>query len=581
MNTDQLQAIVWLRWRLSWNRFVRAGNLNAVISVFLLASLMIGAILSGAGGLLLGALVVARQPPQVLLLVWDGVVTGFSLFWLAGFLAEVQRAESIDLAKLLHLPLTLQQVFVFNYLASHFTPAILLFLPGMLGLSAGLLLGGGPALGLMLPLVLAFLFMLTAWTYCLRGWLSALMVNKRRRRAIVVWMTLVFVLVFQLPGVIINSTLTHQRRPRVEEQSPSMAAPRAQGRGAGRDLPAGFIRAHLAFPLGWPGYGAMTLKQHNVWPALGATLVSCLLGSWGLARSYRATLRFYQGAEESAVSRGGAGTDAPQSHRPALVERQLPWLRDDTAALALALLRSLLRAPEMKMSLIMPIVAGAAFSSVSFAHIKRNLPTQFGGFVGPAVAVLSVFSFAPVMGNAFGLDRNGFRGLVLLPTGRDQILLAKNLSFLPVVMSVGAALLLVAKFLLPIPPGVLVTGLVEVVLAFTLFSLMCNVLSILAPYRTAAGTLQAKKPKAVVFLAVGLMMLGIPLVLWPVFVPPVLQLLFSFLSGRPAWLPVDLISAFILSGAAGWLYWLLLPAQGRLLQRREQRILVEVTEEAE
>lgn len=577
MNTDQLRAIVWLRWRLSWNRFVRAGNLNAVISVILLASLAVGAMLAGAGGLLLGALVVAKQSPQVLLIVWDGIVTVFVLFWLAGFLAEVQRAESIDLAKLLHLPLTLQQVFVFNYLASHFTPAIILFLPGMVGLSVGLFLGGELRLGLMLPLVLAFLFLLTAWTYCLRGWLSALMVNKRRRRAIIVWVTLAFVLVFQLPGVIINSTLTHKRHPHPSEQSlaPASSPPGRQ------DLPEAFVRAHMALPLGWPGYSAMMLKQHNVWPALGATLLSGLLGSWGLARSYRATLKFYQGAEVIAAPRAGAVTAGAQSRRPALVERQLPWLRDDTAGLALALLRSLLRAPEMKMSLIMPIVAGAAFSSVSFAHIKNKLPVQFSGFVAPAVAILAVFSFAPVMSNAFGLDRNGFRGLVLLPTGRDQILLAKNLSFLPLVVSVGLALLLVAEFLLRVPAGVLVSGLVEVVLAFILFSLMCNLLSILAPYRTAAGTLQAKKPKAVVFLAVALMMLGMPLVLWPVFVPPAVQLLGGFLSALPAWLPLDVISSLILLGGAGWLYWLLLPAQGRLLQRREQRILVEVTEEVE
>ena len=38
---------------------------------------------------------------------------------------------------------------------------------------------------LLLPLVLGFVFMVTAWTYCVRGWLAALMVNKRRRRAIV------------------------------------------------------------------------------------------------------------------------------------------------------------------------------------------------------------------------------------------------------------------------------------------------------------------------------------------------------------------------------------------------------------
>jgi ABC-2 type transport system permease protein len=323
------------------------------------------------------------------------------------------------------------------------------------------------------------------------------------------------------------------------------------------------------------------LKEHNAWPSLGATAVSCLLGAWGLRRSYRATLRFYQGAEEGSPRRGRVEPAGAQARGVSLVERTLPWVPDDTAALALAMLRSLLRAPEMKMSLIMPIVAGAAFSSVSFNRMKHAVPGQFSEFVAPAAAILAAFSFAPVMANAFGLDRNGFRGLVLLPTRRDQILLAKNLSFLPLVGSVGIALLLLAEFMLRISLGVFVSGLVQVVMAFILFSLMCNCVSILAPYRTAAGTLQAKKPKPVVFLAVALTMLGIPLVLWPVLIPSALQFLCTFLSGVPAWMPVNVVASLVLLVGGVWLYSMLLPAQGRLLQRREQRILVEVTEELE
>ena len=216
----------------------------------------------------------------------------------------------------------------------------------------------------------------------------------------------------------------------------------------------------------------------------------------------------------------------------------------------------------MKMSLIMPIVAGAAFSSFSFNRMKHIVPGQFSGLVAPAAAILATFSFAPVMANAFGLDRNGFRGLVLLPTRRDQILLAKNLAFLPLVGAVGVALLLLAEIMLRISLDVFVSGLVEVVMAFILFSLMCNCISILAPYRTAAGTLQAKKPKPVVFLAVALTMLGMPLVLWPVLIPSALQLLCTFLSGMPPWVQVDVVSSMVLLAGVAWLYSMLIPAHG-------------------
>ena len=47
-----------------------------------------------------------------------------------------------------------------------------------------------------------------------------------------------------------------------------------------------------------------------------------------------------------------------------LVERRLPWLPDDTAALTLATFRSLLRAPELKMAFVMPLVMGVVLASM-------------------------------------------------------------------------------------------------------------------------------------------------------------------------------------------------------------------------
>jgi hypothetical protein len=370
-----------------------------------------------------GYFALAHQTPQVLLAAWDGIIVVFCLFWAAGLLAEIQRSESVDMAKLLHLPLSLQQVFIFNYVASHVTAAILLVVPGMVTLSLGLALGTGVRMALLIPLALSFVFAITAWTYCLRGWLAALMVNKRRRRAIVVWITLGFVLFFQLPGLLINSRLLG-RTPSRRARSALSSNENRQSEQA--EALARIVRAHLIVPLGWPGYGAMSLKQGSAWPALGATALSVMVGTLGLMRSYRTTLRFYQGAAD--------GTQSPRplakpghARGTLLVERQLPWLADDTAALTLATFRSLLRAPELKMALIMPIVASAGLSSILFRGFKYALNHSVAGFASTIAAVLAVFSFAPMMANVFGLDRDGFRGLVLLPTRRDRILLAKNL----------------------------------------------------------------------------------------------------------------------------------------------------------
>jgi hypothetical protein len=76
------------------------------------------------------------------------------------------------------------------------------------------------------------------------------------------------------------------------------------------------------------------------------------------------------------------------------------------------------------------------------------------------------------------------------------------------------------------------------------------------------------------------MMLTLPVVALPVLIPAGLQSLFTW-GGWTPWLPVQLVAALPLFVGTACLYWWLLPLEGRLLQRREQTILREVTEETE
>ncbi|HWI57214.1 MAG TPA: hypothetical protein VNZ22_08300, partial [Bacillota bacterium] len=294
---------------------------------------------------------------------------------------------------------------------------------------------------------------------------------------------------------------------------------------------------------------------------------------------YRLTIRFYQGAEDQAQSKPTPRAPAGQ-RGTLLVERSLPGLPDDTAALTLATLRSLSRAPELKMALILPIIAGAALSSTRFTLPREMSAHHLTHFIATLVILVATFSLAPTMANVFGLDRNGFRALVLLPTRRHHILLAKNLAFFPLVGSIAVVLLGIVQCLVRLSWSDFLAGVLQVPLAFLLVSLVCNLVAILTPYRMAPGTLQAKKPKPVVILAVFLTMMGLPIMLAPTLVPPALQALFSW-QGWLSWLPVNLLATLLMLLAVGALYWVILPLEGRLLQRREQAILREVTEEVE
>jgi ABC-2 type transport system permease protein len=406
MNWEQLRAILWLRWRLTKNRFVRGGQLNAVLAVFISVVLVLGAAGLGVGGVLAGYFAAAEASSKALLIIWDVVVFAFLILWLSGLLVEIQRSESIDLTKLLHLPVTLQQVFVFNYVASHFAPTILLCLPAMLGLCLGLTLRLGPAMALLVPVVTAFVFMITAWTYCLRGWLAALMVNKRKRRAIILWVTITIVLCGQIPNVLFNSHYFRQAKQTKRATHETANASRGTASKPDDDgWPQGFLEGHLGLPPGWVGYSAMSLKDHQALPAIGAVAGGLLLGALGLRRAYRQTLRFYL-ADETRKEPARISAETMRSRGRLLVERHLPWLPDDTAALALATLRSLMRAPELKMAAVMPIVIGAMLMSVHFTNLKGPLPKALPPFAATGVAVLAVFSLGTTMANVFGVDRS-------------------------------------------------------------------------------------------------------------------------------------------------------------------------------
>jgi hypothetical protein len=576
MNFAQLKAIVWLRWRLTRNQFSRGGRLNAWLSVlFLLLMLGIGTVLA-IGGVALGIAIGKKASGLELLLTWDGVFLFFLLFWTSGLLVEIQRSEMIDLTRLLHLPVTLQQVFTLNYLASHLTPSIVALMPGMLGLCLGLALGGGPAMALTTLPVLAVVFAITSWTYCLRGWLAALMQVKRRRRAIMAWFTLIIVALAQAPQILVHSRAFEQWQAEHRDRTHAT-------RDAG--LPDAVVEAHAIVPLGWPGYAAMRLKQGRPWPALAFAAMAALIGVLGLARAYQLTIRFHRGVEALVSSpAGAAGAGPPHVARrgPFLVERRLPWLPDDTAALALATFRSLTRAPELRMALIMPVILLVVFLSAGFGlhRAPRSPNDTFGYFASTGVIAMVALALAPTMSNVFGLDRDAFRGIVLLPVEREKVLFARNLAFSPFAAGTTFLGLLITKWTVPLSWEAFAIGLVQWPTAFMLFSAICNYFSILAPYRLAEGTLKAQKPKPVVLAAAFVATMLSPLFMAPILIPPGLEALFSGMHWLP-WLPVGPLAALAILAGTAWLYFSLLPAQGRLLHRREQTVLREVTAEIE
>ncbi len=274
MDWSQLRTILWLRWRLTRNQFARGGSINTILSILIMVIILLIGAIGGIVSLLFGIFSFKTISPSRMLITWDVITIAFLFFWLIGLVSEIQRSETIDIGKLLHLPTSLKDVFLINYIASHVTFSVIIFVPIMLGLCIGLIFGHGAIMILLLPLVLGFIFMITSWTYCLRGWLITLMSNPRKRRTVIAIVTFAFILVTQLPNMLGN-VFGHRERHRpgtvqsVQPGEQTTTPPPATPPGFPlRTIPPGVLLANKIIPFLWVGNGAMSLTDGSPWAAL-------------------------------------------------------------------------------------------------------------------------------------------------------------------------------------------------------------------------------------------------------------------------------------------------------------------------
>jgi hypothetical protein len=508
---------------------------------------------------------------MVLTLVWDGLAMTFLLLWTVGLTTELQRSEIIDLNRLMHLPVLLRSAFLLNYLASHFCFSLAVMVPLMLGLVAGLIWSRGFSMVLLLPLVAGFFFMVTAWTYRLRGWLAGLMMNPRRRRAIIMAMTLSFVLLAQLPNIVVNVGIQGH------ESALKDPVKQAQIKHVGRLL-------HNVVPPLWLPNGARTLAVSRFWPALAGAAGSLLVGAWGLHRAYLSTVRLYQGAEDAAPTRSrsarSSAADPGSAGARLLVERRLPFVPEEASALALANFRGLVRAPEVKMLLVMPVIGFGVIPVLLFARRGSPPPLEILPLIASGAVVATFLGLIRILFNQFGFDRDGFRTLVLLPTRRSQVLLGKNLSLLPIGLGLFALMTILLAILAHLPAWACLAACLQFVGGFAGLAALGSLLSTLVPSRIAPGTLRPTKLKGTTALLQFVISLFIPLAMVPILVPAGVGLLLVRLDWLPAE-PVTLGLSALLAVAGVLLYRFTMEPLGALLQRRERGILLVVTQEIE
>ncbi len=572
LNWEQLKLILLLRWQLTRNQWARSRyGLRGVFAAIIVIAASVLAGISFLGGFLGAFFGLRNASPNILMTVWLAVTGFFLMFWMIGLLVELQRSEAIDLQRLMHLPVVLRQIFVINYIASHFALSIIVTVPAVLGLSIGLAIERGPMMLLILPLALSMIFMITAWTYCLRGWLAAMMTNPRRRRSIIMLVTLAIVLIGQLPNLYFN-VLGHAHL----------------GSKVGiRNNFNRLLAVQKFVPPFWVSLGARSLAEGRAWPALLGIAGCSTIGALGLRRAYRSTLKFYHGETGSRASaaqprRPGREPKAITSGKGTarFLEMRLPGLPEEASAVASCALRSILRAPEVKMAWGMSFVVTAIVGGSIFFRSSARVPNSLKPFLLPLVMAFALLTLVQFLSNQFGFDRDGFRAFVLSPARRRAILLGKNLAALPIVTCSGLFWLVVISIWLRLSMFTVLAGLFQIASMSLIAGICGNLLSIYMPYRIQAASLKPTKVSGAVGIVMALSQLLFPLLMFPVFLPPLAELLCRIGGIAPA-IPINLLLSIGLAVLIALIYWELLPSLGNLLQQRERRILELVTAEIE
>jgi ABC-2 type transport system permease protein len=609
VNREHLKAFFWLRWRLRVNQFKKAGTLNLVLVSIAAGFALMAAVGLFVGGFAAGLWGLPRAPSVVRLYVWDGLVLAFLFAWTIGMLADIQRSDALSIDKFLHLPVSAAGAFVVNYLSSLLSLTLVVFVPAMTGLLLGQVFAHGPQMLLAFPLLAAFLLAVTALTYQFQGWLATLMANPRRRRTIIVFVTGGIILLGQAPNLI-NVIRPWKGIDEASRHKSDQMSEIANRQTAGTIKPQEYLDRYKAIneeyeatkeesekqalenaerttrllntvlPPGWFPLGVFGLTEGKYLAALLGTLAFGLVGAASLWRGYKTTVRLYTG--EFTAGEAKAPTKPAEPFDPTkvrFVERRLPWVSEEASAVALAGFRALIRAPEAKMALLVPLAMVIAFGILLFA-VEGSPPAFARPLMAYGATVFLLTISLQLAGNQFGYDRSGFRAFVLSPAPRREILLGKNLAVAPLIIGMSVFAFLVVGTVYPMRIDHYPAVLAQILSTYLLFSLLANVLSILAPIPIKPGSVQAAQVKIGPVLLQFVFLAVFPVVLVPVLLPYGLQVLVEETT-EVRGLPISLVLSVAMLAGVVWLYRRIITWEGDWLMTREQKILETVTTKVE
>jgi hypothetical protein len=551
---SQLLALVWLKWTLVRNslrsRRAVAGRVAAAVGVLAGLGLSLAAAVGvGAGAYVLSAHAGPRagEAPQgnvgfaILLFIFTTMFLMWALMPLA--LGGGSRFEP---SRMLLYPVSLRRLFAFDFLSDLTSLTSVFVVPSLVALCVGVGLGRGSlASGLAVAFV-AVAFGLS-FSKLLSVGVGALMRSRRTRGETAL----------AIVGALLGLTgiLMGQLMPYLQSHADSLGATRWTPPGAAADA---LMRGLFAGDSGALAVSTLTL---------GAYAFVCVLLAYRVARR---TALGTGGGKAKRKTTPSAETATHAGRAEGYAGWQLPFVSQEFSALFEKEVRYALRNAQLRVIAVMAVALTVVLRLGPAGAGSRRMwggLTPYAEGAGAVFSVIYIFMLvSPVSTNLFGYDGAGMRALVLSPVSRRTMLLAKNaavmlISLLLVAVGVGVG----GFFLGDLTAPVLLFALLAFVTTAALFAPFGNWLSLQFPKRVQFGKRMNRSGVA------GLLLVPLFFIL---LLPPAASVAAAHFA-RSYIVKYVILAAFALLSVG--LYALILPRQGRSLERRELEILEAVT----
>lgn len=547
LQSDQLRALAWLKWRLFRNkmRSRRAALDSAASAAGTFAALTLSLVFAAGIGFAAYALTAETSHARALALRGGAVESMLLLFGLSSVIFMMWAlvplgmggGSQFDPGRLLLYPVSLRKLFLIDLASELASLSSIFAVPAVLSVGIGAGLAGGNVMRALAASICAAAFGL-ALSKLFSTTVNALMRARRGRGETL--LALVGV-VFAFSGVIM-------------QQGVRLVAGAKSFPTALRWTPPGALVNALTD-------GARAGGESTYALSLATLALYALAATW---LTYRVAVR--------ALNAGGGGRSraalAAQVRAPVEAGWQLPLASQAVSTVFEKELRYAMRNAQLRAMIIMPVVMTVALRLGISPHrggFGGALPS-FAPYLEGARAGLGVmYAFmvtSALVANCFGYDGTGVRAFVLAPVPRRAILLGKNLAMLCVI-ALAAALVTTANLIIYrdlSPRSLLFAALAFLFDAGLLFA-SGNYFSVQFPKRMRFGKRTSASG------ASGLLMMP---VFFVIVVVPALSILAGWAAGSVV-VEYVILAAFATTSVST--YVLLLDTQARELERRELDIL--------